>query len=205
MSRSYRTQQPRAAAVRKLEVADDGKPVLPRIVTRRPSRGDVHPLTARALRNILRSKVPPEYLYGIARIELRPRPTEGIGKPFASYLPGEKVIHLYSLPMTWMYERRPPATFLDGMTRFFAFVTERGSETWVVWPAREVLAVWYFIEVFAHELGHHYRNQYRIRRGSARGRRHEEFVADLHSARFYDAFVKRLKPRRARFLLPSPA
>jgi hypothetical protein len=57
----------------------------------------------------------------------------------------------------------------------------------------EVLGVWYFVDVFAHELGHHYRNQYRARRNSTRGRKHEEFVADLHSARFYDAVVKRLK------------
>ena len=193
MSRSYRTEKPRVAAERKLERAPDGKIILPRIVVRRPSRGDIHPLSARALRNVMRHEVPAEYLYGIDRIELRPRPSEWIGKPFASYLPGEKAIILYSLPMAWMYEKRPEEAFLARMQRFFAFVTEHNSATWVVWPGPEVLAVWYFIEVLAHELGHHFRNQYRIRRGSARGRRHEEFVADLHSARFYEALVKRLK------------
>ena len=193
MSRSYRTDKPRVVAARKLERAADGTAVLPRIVVRRPAHDDVHPLPARALRNILRHEVPAEYLYGIERIELRARPGEWIGRPFAYYLPDEKAIILYSLPLSWMYEKRPEEAFLARMQRFFAFVSVRGSETWVVWPNREVLAVWYFIEVFAHELGHHFRTQYRIRRGSQRGRRHEEFVADLHSARFYDALVKRLK------------
>ncbi|HYC92426.1 MAG TPA: hypothetical protein VEO54_24670 [Thermoanaerobaculia bacterium] len=40
------------------------------------------------------------------------------------------------------------------------------------WPSRALLAVWFVVEVLAHELGHHYRNQYRIRRGSERHRRH---------------------------------
>jgi hypothetical protein len=47
----------------------------------------------------------------------------------------------------------------------------------------------------AHELGHHYRNQYRIRRGSERHRHHEELVAELHSERFYDALRRKLRRR----------
>jgi hypothetical protein len=61
----------------------------------------------------------------------------------------------------------------------------------VSWPAPEVQSLWFFVEVLAHELGHHYQRQYRIRRGSDRARRHEEFVAGLHSEKFYQAFVTR--------------
>lgn len=198
MAKSFRTQQPEAAAKRRLARTDDGAIVLPRIVTRKPRPGDVHPISAPALRGVLRRETPVEYLNGLARIELRPRASNEVGAPFAFYLRDEKAIILYSLPMCWTWRERCSDSVLDGITRFYANVDEQESAMTVTWPAAEVLAMWFYVEVFAHELGHHYRNQYRIRRGSGRHRRHEEYVADLHSARFYDAFLAKLRSLRTR-------
>jgi hypothetical protein len=193
VSRSLRTQQPEAAARRRVPRDEAGEIVLPRIVVRRPRRGEIHPLPARALRKILRREVPIEYLNGLERIELRPRIANEVGDPFGMYLRAEKTIVLYSLPLEWTWERGVPRSLIAGMRRFYAQVEETPSEVHVRWPAAEVLLMWFFIEVFAHELGHHYRYQYRIRRGSGAARRHEEFIADTHTARFYGAMIERLR------------
>jgi len=195
MARSYRTQQPEAAAKRRLTPAEDGTIRLPRIVSRRPTRGDRHPISAGALRNILGREVPIEYLNGLARIELRPRPSD-VGEPFGCYLRDERAIILYSLPLQWTWYTPAPDALLRSMRRFYAAVDEDTYATTISWPAPEVLGLWFFVEVLAHELGHHYRNQYRIRRGNARHRRHEEFVAEMHSARFHDALRRKLRARR---------
>ena len=198
MARSFRDQKPAVAAQRRLERDERGEIVLPRIVARRPRRGDVHPLPARALRNLMRREIPAEYLLGLSRIELRARPTYAVGEPYAYYTPDEKAIILYSLPMAWSWRSKPKDSTLATMKRFYAFVDESGPGAVVMWPGVEVLGLWFFIEVLAHELGHHYKAQYRIRRGAAMRHRHGEAVADLHSARFYDALVKTLKARRKR-------
>jgi hypothetical protein len=196
MARSFRTQQPVAAAKRR-EVQ------VPRIVTRRPRRGDRHPISARALRGILQREVPIEYLNGLERIELRPRTSAVVGDPFGCYLRDERVIILYSLPLQWTWDLDVSMSLLKSMYRFFAEIEECDAGLTITWPAPEVLSMWFFIEVLAHELGHHYRNQYRIRRGSNRHRRHEEFVADLHSARFNDALRRRSRAQRRRPSSPA--
>jgi hypothetical protein len=198
MARSFRDQKPAVAAQRRLERDDAGEIVLPRIVVRRPRRGDVHPLPARALRYLMRREIPAEYLLGLTRIELRPRPTEVVGQPYGYYTPDEKAIILYSLPMAWAWRSKPKDSTLASMRRFFAFIDESGPGAFVMWPGVEVLSVWFFIDVLAHELAHHHRTQYRIRRGGAMRRRQEEALADLHSARFYDALVKTLHARKNR-------
>lgn len=188
MARSYRTDKPRVIADRRLARDDDGEIVLPPILVRRPRKGDVHPFTSAALQRLLRSEVPLEYLHGLRRIEMRPR-LEEVGEPFAYYLPDEKAIILYSLPQEWTWSGDDlPELFILTMERVSADVRYRGKHVHIRWPDRATLALWFFVEVLAHELGHHYRNQYRIRRGSGRHRRHEELVAGLHSERFYDAF-----------------
>ena len=205
MSNSFRTQKPAAAARRRLRRDEEGLVVLPRIVSRRPRRGDHHPLSAQTLRRVLRREVPVEYLNGLKRIELRPRVSDVVGEPFACYLKGEKVIILYSLPRSWSWSSQVSADLIDKMRRFFAVITECPAGVQVEWPAAEVLSMWYFVEVFAHELGHHYRTQYRIRRGSSRRRRHEEFVAELHSGRFYNALLARIRTRRLQSAPPPEA
>lgn len=198
MARSFRTQQPEAAARRRLRRDPDGSIELPRIVWRRPRSGDRHPLSAAVIRKVLQREVPIEYLNGLARIELRPRSAD-VGQPYAWYLPDERTILLYSLPLEWTWEGRPSQSSMQSMLRFYADLTETPTGLRVSWPAPEVQSLWFFVEVLAHELGHHHQRQYRIRRGSDRARRHEEFVSGLHSEKFYQAFVsKRIAAARGK-------
>jgi hypothetical protein len=197
MGRSYRTDKPRVIAARRLPRDTDGEIVLPPILVHRPRRGDVHPISGAVMRGVLRTEVPIEYLHGLQRIEMRPRMGE-VGEPFAWYLPDERAILLYSLPEEWTWEPDVPEEYLAKLRRMFAEITVSKTSVHVRWPDRAVLALWFFVEVLAHELGHHYRYQYRIRRGSARARQHEEFVARLHSERFFDALRRRIIARRKR-------
>jgi hypothetical protein len=192
MSRSYRTELPRVAVQRHLEQAV-GADILPRVIERRPAPGDRHPLSASTLRAVMRREIPPEYIYGITRIELRPRQEGGIGMPFGCYLRDEKAIILYSLPMSWVWDESPAEAVIQGMLRFFAYIKNYSSGLHVAWPAPGALSMWYFIEVFAHELGHHYQHQYRGRRGGPKSRHHDELVAKLHSSRFYRGLIEKLR------------
>lgn len=97
MSRSFRTEKESVAAARRIERTEDGGVILPRIVERRPKPGDSHPLPKRALQALLQ-KIPVEYLYGLKRIELRAR-WDGM-EFLACYVPQQREIRLYSLPMT---------------------------------------------------------------------------------------------------------
>ncbi|HYR28527.1 MAG TPA: hypothetical protein VEU30_08680 [Thermoanaerobaculia bacterium] len=193
MSRSFRTEKPRFVAQRHLERTADGEVVLPRIVARRPAPGDGHPLTASMLRAVMRREIPPEYLHGLSRIELRPRTDGSIGVPFGCYLRDEKAILLYSLPEAWVWDEPPDDHVIQGMQRFFAYIGHDAPRVRVRWPDPVALSMWYFIEVFAHELGHHYSHRYRGRRGGAKSRRHDEFLAELHSTRFYERLVRKLR------------
>lgn len=193
MAKSYRTQQPAAAAKRRIALDAEGEPVLPRIIERKPMPGDCHPITASSLRRVLKREVPLAYLHGLDRIELRPRSSNEVGAPFALYRRPEKSIILYSLPLEWFWKSFPSVKLLAGMQRFFAEVEVSQAGVRVTWPARELLSLWYYIEVLAHELGHHYRWQNRGRRGNPGLSAHEEFVAEVHSHRFYLTFRKRLR------------
>ena len=194
MARSFRTEKPGVAAARRLEPEDGGHHPLLRIVERRPRVGDQHPLSARALRNALK-EVPGEYLYGLARIELRARQAAA-GNPFAVYWPDEKAIILYSLPPQWLW----PSGVLNSrlarrMRSFFAVLSPTPGGLQVAWRARWCLALWFYTEVLAHELGHHYRHQYRYRRRAARWSE-EEFIAMLHSNRSFGRLRLKLRARR---------
>jgi hypothetical protein len=193
MARSYRTQQPAAAARRHATLDAEGAPILPRIIERKPLPGDIHPVSAAALRRVLKREVPLAYLHGLSRIELRPRSSPEVGKPFAVYRRAEKSIILYSLPLEWFWSSFPSFKLLAGMRRFFAKIDASPQGVQVTWPARELLSLWYYIEVLAHELGHHYRWQNRGRRGGVSVTAHEELVAEIHSHRFYQTFLKRFR------------
>ncbi|HEX4965370.1 MAG TPA: hypothetical protein VF173_31460 [Thermoanaerobaculia bacterium] len=197
MSKSYRTQQPAAAAKRRIALDKEGAPVLPRIVERRPLPGDCHPVPAALLRRILKREVPLAYLLGLNRIELRPRSNNQIGKPFGQYRSSDKSIILYSLPLSWSWDFFPSVKLLAKMQNFFAKVDASPQGVQVTWPAREVLAMWFYIEVLGHELGHHYRWQNRVRRGGGGSQAHEEFMAEIHSHRFYQGFLKLMRRWKA--------
>jgi len=194
MSKSYRDQKPRHLASRRLEIGPGDPKQLPRIVSRRPYSGDIHPLKPAILRTALRLDVPIEYLYGLTAIELRARQGKIVGQPYGLYRPGEKCIVLYSLPMEWQWTEISAHT-ISKMRAYGASVVENENRVTVVWGSRLQLAIWFFSDVLAHELGHHYRNQYQISLGGPGAVPHEECVAELHARRIEKAMRERRKER----------
>ena len=185
MSKSYRDQRPANRAARRLEATNVGDAVIPRIVTRTPRKGDAHPVPASVLRYYIKEDVPLEYLYGISRIELRARRNGEVGTPFATYTSDEKSIILYSLPNSW--DESWDVIDLDHLRAvawYGAEIDSCDSRIHISWKRRENLADWFFVEVFCHELGHHFVNQYTGRLQKTCSRKHEEFVANLCARRF---------------------
>jgi hypothetical protein len=88
----------------------------------------------------------------------------------------------------------------DMRNRFGAELSGHGKGVRVKWPNRQCRELWFFVNVFMHELGHHYRNRYPSMTKRA-ARKHEEIIANLHSQRYFrnvfrkygvksDAFLK---------------
>lgn len=166
MSRS--TRMPRAAT-----------PAFPRVVARKPRRGDVHALSPAHVRAFLRA-LPVEQLHGLVRIELRARVAD-VGDPFALYRREERDILLYSLPPGewWMTSidsgcahelRRAGAAVLRHRHGVSIHFRDGGMDEFM----RDVLA---------HEIGHHIRNQTVARYPRVARTADEEAVADLHARR----------------------
>jgi hypothetical protein len=140
--------------------------------------------------------VPPEYLHGLRRIELRARAARA-GDPFAVYWPDEKAIILYSLPSEWVWPGGLARSLVAmRMRRFFASLSPTTQGLRVSWPSQACLALWFYAEVLGHELGHHFRHQYRFRRRTAR-RAEEEAIAMMHGNRFYQRLRRKIRARRA--------
>jgi hypothetical protein len=195
MARSYRTQKESVIAARRAKRGTDGSPVLPRIIERKPAPGDIHPLSKRSIRYLLRM-LPAEYLYGLSRIELRARQGPEIGRPFGWYWEDERAIVLYSLPTVW---RLPGITrdFARSLRRFYAdFKIEDGAVV-VSWRADAIMGLWFYCDVVTHELGHHFAQQYEGKNGRLRGRRFEELIANLQAKRFTEKLFKDYKLRKS--------
>lgn len=188
MSRSRNTEQASAGARRKIRRDANGVPCLPRIIARRPRRGDEHPLPKSILTGALRT-VPVEYLYGLTRIELRARASK-VGDPYGYYAPVKKFIVLYSLPRQWTTDCLSRSD-RERMERFGAEVTQNGRTYHVHWPSEPGLAVWFFTDTVMHELGHHFSEQYKKKRGPLKGRWFREMSAELHALRLTRAMVRR--------------
>jgi len=151
---------------------------LPRVVARKPRRGDVHPLTPAAIRQIL-AALPVEQLHGLRRIELRAR-VDDVGDPFALYRREEQDILLYSLP--------PDEWWMSSLDRACARELRRAGARIV--RHRHGVSIHFagggmdlfMRDVLAHEIGHHVRNQVARYPRTARTA-DEEAVADLHARR----------------------
>ena len=195
MARSYRTEKPSVLARYRIPRDRDNRLVFPRVIDRRPSPGDVHPLSKQALSGILR-QTPIEYLYGLKRIELRPRRNNKIGEPFGCYLPDEKAIWLYSLPPVWRMKEIPPG-LRQNVESFGATVVKVNDAVEVRWLESQsaYVDIW-FLTVLMHELGHHFVEQYKNQRGKIGGRHLEEKVADLRSMRLTKHYIDRVMNRR---------
>jgi hypothetical protein len=163
---------------------------LPRIVERAPAAGDIHPLTARALRGLF-ERIPAEYLYGLARIELRARRTAAVGQPFGCYRRDEKVLILYSVPpRVWRFPS-VRSDFCRSLEACYGAFTQREGHIEIIWPDDAFISLWYYAHVFTHELGHHYVEQYRHKNGRVGGRLFNEFIAEMHARRFTEQLFKR--------------
>ena len=127
--------------------------------------------------------VPLEYLYGLKQIELRPR-ADQVGNPYGFYSPGEKLIVLYSAPRVWELGRVSDEPSLLGqiavLEDYGAQVRRDRNKLMVHWPESVGLEKLYFWQVFLHELGHHYSNQWKRRRKRPPWGRYQEIVAELH-------------------------
>ncbi len=194
MSRSRNTEKESVWAGTRIRRDEDGEPCLPRIIARQPKHGDIHPLPKSVLAHLLKS-IPAEYLYGLSGVELCARQGKRIGEPFGEYRPAEKVIILYSLPTSWIID-----VMSEGgqkrMEAYGARVSQHGRRWHVHWPSEVGLGVWFFKEVVTHELGHHFAEQYKKKRGRIQGVRFKEMNADLRSSRMTREMFNRLKRRR---------
>ncbi len=180
MSRSYGTTKQSVLAHRRMKRSRSGERVIPRVISRRPRAGDIHPMGRSLILRLLR-QIPEKYIYGLARVELRARAGE-IGKPFGLYQPRDKAIYLYSLPTTWHLPSIGKG-LLASLQQYYAQIEQKENEVIVHWPCEPILMLWFFLEIFAHELGHHYRNQYRSKRKISLRRLDKELVANLHARR----------------------
>ena len=134
------------------------------------------------MRFFLKTDVPKEFLHGLRSIELRERRDRRVGQPYAVYWPDERVIVLYSLPPAWVVQS-PSAKHLAHLASYGAVTTEIPGGVEVSWERRVDFATWFFIDVVAHELGHHYRNQYKGTVGASGSTPHEEWQAELWARR----------------------
>ncbi len=176
MARSYRTDPAPIIARRRA-------PAMPapcRIIERRPTKGDIHPVSAQQLRRIIR-KLPRHYFYGLASIEFLPRRNHEIGQPYGVYRPGERRVQIYSLPFPkWQM----PATTSPDLFELHGARTEPGEGGLTIhWPALVDLAYFVYSSVILHELGHHYHQRYRTKRPHPKTFAAEETSADHHALR----------------------
>lgn len=166
MSRSTRT--PRAAT-----------PTFPRVVARKPRRGDVHALSPTQIRAFLRA-LPGEQLHGLVRIELRAR-VDDVGDPFALYRREERDILVYSLPPgEWWMTSIDPACALE-LRRAGATIVRHRHGVSIHFSDGGMDE--FMRDVLAHEIGHHIRNQTVARYPRVARTADEEAVADLHARR----------------------
>ena len=159
---------------------------MPRVIERKPRRGDIHPIPKKLMNVVLR-ELPEKYVYGLSRIELRARGTDAIGQPYGVYRLDEKAIILYSLPVRWELEYLRSEREAE-LRQFGADISTSASISSIQWMENGHLSHWYYCCIFAHEMGHHFRNQYKNRRkvGSDVD---EELVADLHAKRLTEIFI----------------
>jgi hypothetical protein len=181
MAYNYRLEPTNRIAQRRFPRDREGRLILPRVVERNPAPGDVHPLSRAHLIPLLRHQ-PADYVYGLTRVELRPR-VGAVADPFGYYLPKARIVVLYSVPAT-EWRLRGSSNYWCSLYRHHGAAVEvQDAETVIQWRGRLDLAYFMYREVFLHELGHHHDEQFRHKRRYPRGLRYEERSADLHAFR----------------------
>ncbi|HEY2743728.1 MAG TPA: hypothetical protein VGL86_03865 [Polyangia bacterium] len=153
-------------------------PVLPRVVARKPRRGDIHALSPAQIRAVL-AALPVAQLRDLRRIELRAR-VEGVGDPFALYRREERDILIYSLPPDEWWMSSLDRALARELRRAGARIVRHRHGVSVHFSGGDMTI--FMRDVLAHEIGHHVRNQIARYPRTARTA-DEEAVADLHARR----------------------
>lgn len=185
MARTRHTDSPKVIAGRAERRTGIARP---RVVERRPRRGDVHPIPKRLVEAFL-LVVPNEYVHGLRRVELRAR-QDAVGRPYAYYSRREKIVVIHSVPLEWSFAslgRSEARSLLRGG----AEVEVRDDSVVVRWDDVEKLGFWFAFDVLFHELGHHFIHQYRRRKDGSASRNDHELRADTKALRIRRAFVRR--------------
>ena len=186
LAHSYRDRPRRITAEINFPRDKRGIMIFPKVVQRKPPKGDVYPFEVKHIRAVMRS-LPKEYLYGLKQIELRPRANlKRIGDPFGVYWGDEKKIILFSVPeKEWLFEK-----LSDDFKNYYEFlsaiVSENGPHSVkVVWREKRDLAYFYFL-VLMHEIGHHIESQYSTKKKPSRKKSTGEMQAHRHSGLLAD-------------------
>jgi hypothetical protein len=135
--------------------------------------------------------VPFEYICGLQSIELAPRMARkeeyavyrgrGKDKSIILYsLPRE----IWSLPVCGIESSADKEAFKSHLEKYAE--AERGK-----WEKAYTMGLWFYIKVFFHELGHHYRKQYRHKNKLSKEIKTEELKADNISRRLEKIVFKR--------------
>lgn len=188
MADSFRTLPPDKVAARR---ATAHPPI--RIRESAPYPGDVHPLSAAAVRGFL-AALPAGSTHGLRSVELRPRNHE-VGEPFARYQPTGRRIILFSLPTQWACSPRHQL-FVAEVKSYGARVLGNKTVAVISWPSMAQLACWFAFAVLGHEVAHHERAQFRQRRGRQGRYADEEKVADVFAERTRRRMVSSMRARR---------
>jgi len=182
MEKTYKTEPRQMIASRRMPRDKEGRFVFPRVIVRKPKKGDYHPLSARDIR-IAFKKLPLEFFYGLKEIELRARYKNVCEQPLGKYSPRDKKIILYSVPRRLWEAKNVSDGQRSAYLRYGAQIKEGDSGLTVEWKVKVGLILFFLIEVFFHELGHHYVHQYKCKRKPAIDIRLNEWLADLHASR----------------------
>lgn len=192
MSRSYKTEPRGKIAWRRMPQDKEGEFVFPRVIVRKPKEGDFHPLSSKDMK-VAFEKLPLEYFYGLKEIELRARSKNVLDQPLGKYSTRDKKIILYSVPCGQWKVSKISAGMRQDFTRYRAKISKCDDGFAVEWEQKVGLILFFLIEVFFHELGHHYVHQYKCKRKPPIDIGLNEWLADLHVGRLKDeVFQKRL-------------
>lgn len=179
MSKSFRDRPTWKTAELKQKINKKENVILPRVVQIKCIKSEFYPFDKQLVEKLL-AILPAEYIYGLKRVELRPRINE-IGNPYALYRRREKTVILYSVPQeAWEFDRLKQGWQNYFKSRGANIVMGQGSLVKVVWSDIFDL-IFVFYETFLHELGHHYQNQYKTKKKYPDTSKAEERFAELFS------------------------
>jgi hypothetical protein len=190
MSKSFRTQPTNIIAQRKIKKNAFGDIEYPRIVSRKPRLGDIHPIDRKLMKTVLQT-IPVEFIYGLKKIELRSRQDKIIGEPYGFYRYSERMIVLYSVPSdAWVLDGFTPL-WRKAFTVWGAKLEKQGEIFFCSWDKSKLRH--FFIAILCHELGHHYTFQYDSKNKLIPDKTTNENLADLHGSRILLTIAEDLK------------